>query len=496
MVVMEESRTPVILSPQCVGREFVRQYYTLLNQEPLKLHRFYTKNSIFSHGDSGNTHAEPATGQEAIYKKIQELNFLDCRTKIRQVDSHSTLGSGVVVQVSGELSNNGQNMRRFMQTFVLAPGEDPKKYYVHNDIFRYQDEVFHEETSDETADGTVDSEGEEEPNNQVPNGVNNYKQSQDTMLVQNVGQDMPSNQMYYTSTVRSNSDGGNLMPNQILQEDSQELQEIVVDKQPTEVSVNDASRDLSDIKPAESEDSLPLDDTPIITEPNEVPSTDHYGDEEQPQESPKPQEEKPKTWAAMLGRSSGAPVVTAPTPKPQPKVTPPRPAVVQPAAPKPPAQRERSGFPNKESRMAARNAPDDHQVFIGNLPNGVKDAEVREVFAKYGSILEIRLNPKNFGFVIFTSPEPVKQILLNKPIKIGNQDINIEEKKPSGARRDAPSGAGRGAAGGKGGGRGGGQGGRGAPGGPGSGGRGGFGGNARGQRRSSGSSARGGKPAK
>lgn len=27
-----------------------------------------------------------------------------------------------------------------MQTFVLAP-QSPKKYYVHNDIFRYQDEV-------------------------------------------------------------------------------------------------------------------------------------------------------------------------------------------------------------------------------------------------------------------------------------------------------------------------------------------------------------------
>ena len=32
-------------------------------------------------------------------------------------------------------------MRRFMQTFVLNP-QSPKKYYVHNDIFRYQDEVF------------------------------------------------------------------------------------------------------------------------------------------------------------------------------------------------------------------------------------------------------------------------------------------------------------------------------------------------------------------
>lgn len=33
--------------------------------------------------------------------------------------------------------------------------QGPRKYYVHNDIFRYQDEVFSEETSDEPADGNV-----------------------------------------------------------------------------------------------------------------------------------------------------------------------------------------------------------------------------------------------------------------------------------------------------------------------------------------------------
>lgn len=74
-----------------------------------------------------------------------QLNFRDCKAKIRQVDAHATLASGVVVQVLGELSNNHQPMRRFMQTFVLAP-QTPKKYYVYNDIFRYQDEVFNEST--------------------------------------------------------------------------------------------------------------------------------------------------------------------------------------------------------------------------------------------------------------------------------------------------------------------------------------------------------------
>lgn len=41
--------------------------------------------------------------------------------------------------MTGELSISGQPMRAFVQTFVLAP-EKPKKYYVHNDIFRYQDD--------------------------------------------------------------------------------------------------------------------------------------------------------------------------------------------------------------------------------------------------------------------------------------------------------------------------------------------------------------------
>lgn len=82
-------------------------------------------------------------GQKNIHDKIQQLNFRDCHAKISSVDAQATLGDGVVVQVSGELSNDGHPMRRFTQTFVLAC-QSPKKYYVHNDIFRYQD-VYNED---------------------------------------------------------------------------------------------------------------------------------------------------------------------------------------------------------------------------------------------------------------------------------------------------------------------------------------------------------------
>ncbi|XP_049780597.1 ras GTPase-activating protein-binding protein 1 isoform X1 [Schistocerca cancellata] len=133
-------------SPQCVGREFVRQYYTLLNKAPAHLHRFYNNNSSFVHGglDAPNRETTPVIGQKQIHQKIQQLNFHDCHAKISQVDSQATLGDGVVVQVTGELSNSGQPMRRFTQTFVLA-AQAPRQYYVHNDIFRYQDMILSDE---------------------------------------------------------------------------------------------------------------------------------------------------------------------------------------------------------------------------------------------------------------------------------------------------------------------------------------------------------------
>ena len=47
-------------------------------------------------------------------------------------------------------------MRRFVQTFVLAP-QTAKKYYVHSDIFRYQDIYFPNATND---NGDNDADGE------------------------------------------------------------------------------------------------------------------------------------------------------------------------------------------------------------------------------------------------------------------------------------------------------------------------------------------------
>uniref|UniRef100_A0A2M4BC97 Putative ras gtpase-activating protein-binding protein 2 n=1 Tax=Anopheles marajoara TaxID=58244 RepID=A0A2M4BC97_9DIPT len=216
-------------SPQNVGREFVRQYYTLLNKAPDHLHRFYNNSSSFVHGGLDSKHQDTALviGQKQIHGKIQQLNFRDCHAKISQVDAQATLGNGVVVQVTGELSNDGQPMRRFTQTFVLA-AQSPKKYYVHNDIFRYQD-IYADDEADEGERANGDEEGPDGGMNECltdpkhgpasigVGGIQQQQQQQQHTQVppqqqqQQQHQQQPHQPMYYPPNAMSA--GAGLLPN-------------------------------------------------------------------------------------------------------------------------------------------------------------------------------------------------------------------------------------------------------------------------------------------
>jgi len=67
--------------------------------------------------------------------------------------------------------------------------------------------------------------------------------------------------------------------------------------------------------------------------------------------------------------------------------------------------------------------PDNHQVFVGNIPLDVHENEVRNVFSKYGNVVDIRIiNSKNipgkvfpkYGFVIFSDTTAVHNCLSSK----------------------------------------------------------------------------------
>ena len=52
-----------IVSPENVGYLFVKQYYTTLHGTPNLLHRFYKRQSVFTHGEERET-INQVTGQQ------------------------------------------------------------------------------------------------------------------------------------------------------------------------------------------------------------------------------------------------------------------------------------------------------------------------------------------------------------------------------------------------------------------------------------------------
>uniref|UniRef100_A0A8C5AMV7 GTPase activating protein (SH3 domain) binding protein 1 n=1 Tax=Gadus morhua TaxID=8049 RepID=A0A8C5AMV7_GADMO len=418
-------------SAQLVGREFVRQYYTLLNQAPDYLHRFYGKNSSYVHGglDGNGKPVEAVYGQSEIHKKVMALSFRDCHTKIRHVDAHATLTEGVVVQVMGELSNNMQPMRKFMQTFVLAPeGTVPNKFYVHNDVFRYQDEVF----------GDSDS---EPPEGIVPAGF-------------------PLSGLSGTSPGKSHKVLMELLG----------FEELAVSPEPEPEAEKEAESGPVDLKPE------------VVLETQAEPHAAEERTEKNPTPAPAaaaepaptpaeptpavPEENRPFSWASVTSKNlppSGALPVSGIPPHVV-KVAPAAPARVEvklesqtaaqrpqrdmrPREPRPggppPVNRGprpvREGEPGEPEMRRMVRYPDAHQLFVGNVPHDVDKSELKEFFEQYGTVLELRINSggklPNFGFVVFDDSEPVQKILSNRPIKFrGDVRLNVEEKKTRSAR--------------------------------------------------------------
>ena len=387
---------------QHVGHEFVRHYYTLLHEDPLQLHRFYLENSSFVHA-GGNSDDEPVVGQTNIYDKIASLNFVECRARIKQVDSQPTLADGVVVQVTGEISNNRQPMRPFVQTFVLSP-EGPKKYYVRNDIFRYQDEIYEVESQ----------------NSDVGPPVAVHEGDEDEFMVSG-----GESQRYDATAVQNGQEEEAVM------EDAAPLEH-------PETEVKTVTQTLTETEPVVT---VVNENKPMVVEGSDTGAKHGHGS---------------SSWANIAAsKSSSQPTLRAP-----PKVT----TAVAPAPPQPP--RQLSPQPQRE-RPASRRplvseqpaAPtviqterpiqprpqkpvysDSQQIFVGNIPQAVEENEFRELFQRYGTVLDVRLNPRHFGFVTFEDPETVRHLLGDQSdVKLRGQRLNIEEKKsnlPRGRGRD------------------------------------------------------------
>jgi Ras GTPase-activating protein-binding protein 1 len=477
-------------SAQIVGQEFVKQYYTMLNAAPGHLHRFYSNNSSFIHGNAdgrGEDQQAAVTGQVEIHRKILSLNFNNCHARICQVDSQSSVGGSVIVQVIGELSNDGQPMRRFVQTFVLAP-QTAKKYYVHSDIFRYQDIYFPNAAND---NGGNDADGEYAEEEAPGEDTDELRYDSTAMADQS------------EATMDGTAAGCEPTNDGAASFEEQE-QEPAAD---SGCNVSEATV-VTPAHHSSVSDGVPADEKVLPTVPNPekmeeeeaMEQADEKGLEVEPlqQSVPEVQEKvtepepvvstaqpaspaKPMTWAAMASRNA-APASGAT--RSQPVVAPPsgvRPVAVvaHPTGSRPqsattsdaradakPPQRPTGGIPEERSvngrpmvnggkdenggmrrslgssgaLQAMQNYPDSQQVFIGNLPQTFTEHDVMDVFEQFGKVLDFRINrktgmggnnvgQKNFGFMAFDSTDTVQKVLAARPILMHKCRLNIEERK-------------------------------------------------------------------
>ncbi|KAJ8015086.1 hypothetical protein DPEC_G00022490 [Dallia pectoralis] len=421
-------------SAQLVGREFVRQYYTLLNQAPDYLHRFYGKNSSYVHGglDNNGKPVEAVYGQSEIHKKVLALNFRDCHTKIRHVDAHATLNEGVVVQVMGELSNDMQPMRKFMQTFVLAPeGTVANKFYVHNDVFRYQDEVFGDSDSEppEESDEDVEELEERVPSPEVAQEeVAAFYEQTPCADPEVPGEEEAAITPEPEPEVELEPDVADGKPEPYLEPVSQQqhITEELVEKclvssalppavEPSPAPVAEENRAFSWAS-VTSKNLPPSGAVPISGIPPHVVKV--------PSTTPRA-EVKTEATAQRTHQRDQRPRETRPGPPPVNR------------APRPGVREGEPGEPSEVRRVVRY--PDAHQLFVGNVPHDVDKSELKEFFEQYGTVLELRINSggklPNFGFVVFDDSEPVQKILSNRPIKFrGDVRLNVEEKKTRSAR--------------------------------------------------------------
>lgn len=446
-------------SPQQVGREFVRQYYTVLHEAPEVLHRFYSSGSAFVHSNidrSGLTNEEPVIGQLEIDKKIRMLNFKDCHTKIRQVDSQTTIGSGVVVQVTGELSNNGEPMRRFMQTFVLAP-QTPKKFYVHNDIFRYQDEVYQDNSDTESEDPPQQHIEQHVASKQHPaNNIIDYyqqaevvEQQQQEQPMQSMPDQMHQNEMAVKALLIQQEpqhiSNGHYNPEQIvaavvleqipvsvIEENKQTVELFIENQKPVELIGNKPTQQNQVAK----ENQVPISDpdvksswAKIITtrtssssgntdavDAPKAPQQNHFGQHSHHNQQPTAHAKKEhvKKAPSSNGPSSNGPTngigAKEPVKKSRSSMGGSQQAnqqqvgqMGQQQAPRSVTITEQNGTsamsmerPTGETYAEAEKRfgrfPDGQQVFVGNLNQDLSETELKGFFGQYGRVVEVRIN--------------------------------------------------------------------------------------------------------
>ena len=194
-------------------------------------------------------------------------------------------------------------------------------------------------------------------------------------------------------------------------------------------------------------EDLNVDAATVMSEPDYINVTVHTSDAPAAPEQAVPAG-PPKSFADLV-KSWPAPPPSAPLggaaagPKRTKRSSPP-PAAAETASAAPEGD---SGDKASSSAPARKGkAPASSSLFVNKLPEGASEGDLTGLFAEFGAIKGVSVNPKGFGFVDFQEASSVTRVLArvteSGPFSVLGSSIRVEER----AAKPPTAGGGRGSA--------------------------------------------------
>ncbi|KAG9241139.1 hypothetical protein BJ878DRAFT_246949 [Calycina marina] len=421
-----------------IGWYFVEQYYTTLSKNPEKLHLFYGKRSQFVSGLEAEV-APVSVGRAAIQERIRDLDFQDCKVRISNVDSQASLDT-IVIQVIGETSNKSADLKKFVQTFVLA--KQPTGYFVLNDIFRY-----------------ISEEGEEEPENlgqtegplvddvEMPKAQGATDEAIDVEEVDHKLESVKAEE----PVAEEEAPATNGTAEDSVEPEEERKEEAAGPKPKAEELLPTPEAAEKDVE----EETVKEPEKPAEPTPSPTPAPAKAATPEKPAAPP-----KPITWASRAAAAAGPvkPAVpkSAATPPAQakaaPTATPSKPAQIQPTpsatAPSdndkenaPPTPGTPGGWQSvgndhakRQNRPQSISGPlekDGTMGYVRNVTEKVSEAALREALSSHGKLIYFDINrSKNCAFVEYEDAEGYQAAQAANPHKVSGESIYVEARRP------------------------------------------------------------------
>ncbi|KAH8723941.1 hypothetical protein GQ44DRAFT_619180 [Phaeosphaeriaceae sp. PMI808] len=419
-----------------VGWYFVEQYYTTLSKTPDRLYLFYNKRSQYVSGVEEEK-VNVCLGQRAINEHIKDLDFKDTKVRVTNVDSQGS-DANIVIQVIGEISNQGQPHKRFAQTFVLA--EQTNGYFVLNDIFRYLAE---------------EPEDDEELQGEAATPANGIQEPAPTAAV-------PEDAPLDHDELANNEEGLNKVDEK-LEEASREEPPVEesapVESAPAEeetpkavetpAAVSEEAPKEPEAPAAEAPAAPAAPEKPKAPAATKAPTASKTSSVAMPAGPPKPS--APRTWASLAASANkvATPVIASPASQQAPA----QPKAAQPAqagaTEAPAAARDQSPSANqgeatgwqtatghkKEQSSRVQNQgpavdPEQRRAYIKNVYSQVEEGALKTALTKFGEIEYLDISrPKNCAFVDFKTPAAYQAAIAANPHTVNGLDIKVEERR-------------------------------------------------------------------